>query len=37
MPILNEYPSLMVVVKFEIVDKRGNPVACFTFPARIEE
>ncbi len=37
LPILNEYPSLMVIVKFEIVDKRGLPVTCFTFPARIEE
>ena len=37
LPILKEYPSLMVVVKYELVDKRGRPVLCFSFPAKIEE
>lgn len=37
LPVLKEYPSLMVVVKYEIVDNRGRTVACFSFPAKIVE
>ena len=37
LPILKEYPPLTLVVKYEVVDKQGNSVACFTFPAQIKE
>ena len=37
LPVLKEYPSLLVVVKYEIVDARGRTVACFSFPAKIVE
>ena len=36
LPVLKEYPTLMVLVKYEIVDSRKSPVACFTFPAKID-
>lgn len=36
LPVLKEYPTLMVVVKYEIVDQKKNLVSCFTFPARID-
>lgn len=36
LPVLKEYPTLMVLVKYEIIDQKKSPVACFTFPARID-
>jgi Niemann-Pick C2 protein len=36
LPVLKEYPTLMVLVRYEIIDSKKNPVACFTFPARID-
>lgn len=36
LPVLKEYPTLMVLIKYEIVDQKKNLISCFTFPARID-
>lgn len=35
LPILKEYPSISVVTKFELTDKRGNSIVCLTFPTKL--
>ena len=36
LPVLKEYPNLYVFVRYELIDFKKNSVACFTFPARID-
>ena len=35
LPVLKEYPSIELVVKFELVDQDGKKVFCVEFPASI--